>query len=183
MGLKETTQPITGDLAADNQRSERSILAADTANGQTLRLLAKPDSTTGLGGRLEVVITDAAGNPVIAPGTGTSVQTFTEVASLASSGTATLASYTVPALKVAYINYVSFSGDDVGTYDGQINATTIIRKHTVLTKANDDFLFGGSGPSSGLKLVAGDIFRVRVTNEGANAGDFSAFIGGIQIDA
>ena len=78
MGLSETPEPRTGDLAADNQRGQNSLIAADST-GQTLRLLAEP--VAGQGGILKSILIDSAGSPAdVTPVSGKNSEYFSNVA-------------------------------------------------------------------------------------------------------
>lgn len=183
MGLGQSADPSDGDLAAINFRSEKSLLAADENDpGKTIRLRAtatgalKTDTTVVTESLQELVdlLKGFAGTPIQEYGTASAVAVATPT---------TVATYTVPALKVAFINQVSGSGENVSVYKAQVNGADISVYRSNATNLNADMNFNQNGSGLGLKLVAGDVFRVQVDQIGPGTADFEVFIGGIEFDA
>lgn len=182
MAEPTTPTPREGDAAARNRLGQLSILAADESTGQTIRLKATPagalktDTTVVTESLQELVdlLKGFAGTPVQVFGTATAVAVATPT---------TIASYTVPPLKVAFINQVAGSGENVSVYRAQVNGadTNVYRSNA--TNLNADMNFSQNGSGLGLKLVAGDVFRVQVDQIGPGTADFEVFIGGIEFDA
>lgn len=167
MGLGPTPTPRTGDLSADNERSERSILAADDG-GQTIRLKATSD------GKLQVDNISAGID------NGTSVQVFGESSALVATGTATLASYTVPVGKVAFIANIMASGNCIAIYDMDVDASPEARKHSVVTGLEVEFKFSHG---NGYRLTAGQEVKLNVENVSSSTGAFNATILGMEYNA
>lgn len=181
MGLPQTPIPLSGDAAAKNEKGQYSLLAADSVTGQTIRLVAtaagelKTD-TTIVTASLEELVNLQKGFE------GTPIQVFGSVSAVPVATPTTVVSYTVPAGKISYINQASGSGENVSVYIAQKNGSDILIRRSSAADLNADIGFQQQGSGLGLKLVAGDIFRIQVEQIGPGIADFEVFIGGIEFD-
>jgi hypothetical protein len=119
---------------------------------------------------------DGSINIKITGGNGDVVNTYAEANSVAASTAVTVASYTVPIGKSAFLNRVEFGGSNIGIYEVQINAVTEAKRRTWFNgNMSDNFDFVSS-TLSGIELSAGDVVRLRVTNIRPTVGDFEGRI-------
>jgi hypothetical protein len=86
-------------------------------------------------------------------------------------------SYTIPIAKKFYLNLIQVSGENVASFTIDLNGTTIDKKRTYFTEYNMEFYF------KSLKLIAGDILKVKVYHTRPMAADFNAKILGDLLDA
>lgn len=119
---------------------------------------------------------DGSINMRVTGGNGEVVTIFSEISSVASLSTSTIVSYIVPVGKTATLNRIGFGGNNIATYEVEINSTIEDRKRT---------WFGGdlsgvfefiSSNASGVPLVAGDQVTLKVTNFRPSIGDFEGRI-------
>lgn len=113
---------------------------------------------------------------VIPPPSGTQKSIFNEILLVASGSTQRISSYTVPFGRIAKLQRVEMSGDNIATFDVKINTLTFSRKRTY---------FGGPYTAvselSFHPLAAGDLVEVYVYNFRNTVGNFEARIQYIEV--
>lgn len=105
---------------------------------------------------------------------------FNEITALASGSLTTVQTYTVPALKTAFLQKIDVSGTNIAEYSIFINAVIQDKKRTYFGNSlNSEFLFADSG--SGLPLVAGDIVTTKVIHSRPTIANFNSRIQIIEV--
>ena len=114
-------------------------------------------------------------NATIGP-SGTIINTYGDVSSVASSTTTTVVSYTTPIGKTGVLHRVEYGGENIAVYDVEVNSVLIARRRTYFNgPMSDQFDFGLSN-GIGVDLVAGDVVRLRVTHYRPLVADFEGRI-------
>jgi hypothetical protein len=106
---------------------------------------------------------------------GPTVTTFGSSTALTPTSSVTTATYTVPVGKVSYIQKVYLSGTEVGTYLIKLNAASLIKYRTSVTKFSEPIDLS-TGSAFGVKAVAGDVISVVSENNGSINGNFDVTI-------
>lgn len=123
-----------------------------------------------------------SGSFVPAAPSGVVLSLFAETLGVGSLTTATLLSYTVPALKVLYLTRIDVSGNNIAKYDVLLDAVVAARKRTWMgSPLNESFDFNES-LARGVKLLAGQTLEVKVLHERPYVGDFEARLQGVLAD-
>jgi len=102
---------------------------------------------------------------------------YNEAQAVAEAASATVLTYTVPALKLLRLQRVDVSGHNKALYSVRVNGSDISKKRTYYTHLNEEFTF------QNINLVAGDILTIVVENGSQGASDFNANIQGNLRDA
>lgn len=141
--------------------------------------------STIVGSDKEVTATESAGKVgldvnVLNPGgvsSGTLVNSYNEITTVAAASETTITSYTVPALTTAYLQIVEASGTNIADYKVKLNGSTIARKYTNFgSELSVNFNFTNSSGLSGVVLAAGDIITVTVIHNRGATGNFNSNI-------
>lgn len=125
------------------------------------------DSTTG-------AISQAVDAELSPELSGSVVNTYNEITSIAASTTTSLVTYTVPVNTTAILSRIQVSGSNIATYEVLVDAAKQAKKRTYFGGSlNEVFEFGNIG---GLSLTAGQVVLVRVTHSRPMVGDFEGRI-------
>lgn len=128
------------------------------------------------GGPVEVTIVGAGAS-------GTAINTYGTAASVASSATVTVVSFTVPVGKVFLLERVEFAGENIANYEVQVDGSPIAKKRTWFGgDISGEFMFdspSGAPP----RYTAGQVIRLRIENFRPSTADFEARIQGVELDA
>jgi len=107
--------------------------------------------------------------------------TFNEVSAVVSSVLTTITTYTAPIGSDTFLQRVSAGGNNVATYQVDINGVTLDKRRTYFgAPLTTDFIFGGFS-ESGYTLAQGDVITVRVIHSRPVVGDFESRIQVLQI--
>lgn len=113
--------------------------------------------------------------PVTTGAMGETVNTYTEVSSVAAATLTTVVTYTVPASTTAVLEKINSSGTNLATYQVFVNADVIDTKRTHWGggfNALFDFISNGAGYG----LVAGDVVTLKIIHDSVFLGDFEGRI-------
>jgi len=125
-------------------------------------------------GSINVVVTEGG---VTVP---TEIQSyFNEALAVASGATQNIISFTVPPTKEFFLQRIEFGGQNVAEYEALLDGSIINRKRTWFNgNLSDQFEFA-TDSKDGLKLIAGQVLEVRVSNFRPDPANFEARIHGI----
>ena len=108
----------------------------------------------------------------------TLVNTFNEISSVIKDTLTTIVTYTAPVGKVSFLQYATAGGDNIATYQVEINGTVESKRRTYFgAPLTTDFQFYSTA-EAGIELSVGDVVRIRVEHGRPTVGDFE---GNIQI--
>ena len=141
---------------------------AGTTTAQTLRVVLPTDQTA---------IPTTTGTPVYDVS-----NIYNYVSSVPSSTLTSVVTYTVPALKKAYLIRIPFSGQNIAQYQVLKNASVIDNQWTYFG-GNLSGTFDFSSQGFGLPLVAGDVISLKVTHVRSFVADFNGRIFYIEMNA
>lgn len=108
---------------------------------------------------------------------GSLINTYNELLSVAGLATVDLVLYTVPVGKTLKLKRIDFSGDNKAIYKIDINGSVQAKKRTWYTKYNDEIIFND------LILNAGDIIKLIVENKTNMVADFNGNLQGVLDNA
>jgi len=135
----------------------------DTVDGPAVRVC----------GTVSISSTPAVGQSV--------VSVYDEVTSLTSGILTDVVTYTVPAGKEAYLQRVTFNGQNIATYTLLNNAVTLNKLNTYFSGP----LFGEfsfyTASQEGLKLIAGDVITLKVIHSRPTMGDFHGMVQALEV--
>jgi hypothetical protein len=116
-------------------------------------------------------------NVVSTPATNENIKTMFDEAPAVASGSETLIiSYSVPIGKIALLQRITFSGENVATYNLYINGSIEERKRTHFgADLSGEMVFLGGG-EEGPKYVPGDTIELKVLHTRPNPGSFNGRI-------
>lgn len=103
---------------------------------------------------------------------------FNEIASVAIGASETVISHTVPAGRSQQLLLIEMSGTNIATYDILLNGAQYARKRTYF---GGDLAAVHDEGNSGIKLTAGDVIEVQVTNFRPYIGAFESRIQLLEI--
>lgn len=127
----------------------------------------------------EVVVgnVDPIAVDVIEGGAGETVNSYSEILSLAGLATATVVLYTVSAGKQLQLKRIDFSGENIAVYSIDINNSIEAKRRTYYTNFNGEIIFND------LLLVEGDVIKLIVENKTNMTADFNGNLQGRLQDA
>lgn len=109
------------------------------------------------------------------------ISTYNEITAVVASALTTVATFTAPVGKTTYLQWCSAGGNNIASFQVEINGTTIDKRRTYFGSAlTTDFEFKGSA-ESGIELAVGDVVRIRVIHERPMVGDFEGRIQVLQV--
>lgn len=156
----------------DGVTDVRQTVKNDGTDNASVTIQNAPTPGVALDSTLQSILTALGGSL-----TNDSRNIYSEQAAVAASSTVTILSYTVPALQTSYVEHMSGSGDTIGLYDLKVNGLTIEKRRTNFALFNFDAFFETSN-GLGMKLNAGDVLTIDVTNKGSSSSSFNARIYG-----
>jgi hypothetical protein len=107
---------------------------------------------------------------------------FNEITSVPSGISTLVATYTVPmAVTNSYLQRIEMSGENVATFDIQINSVVSARKRTYWGDFNAVSEFISDEPTRGLSLNPEDVVQVWVIHNRPSAADFEARIQAVEV--
>jgi hypothetical protein len=153
----------------------------------TGHLLVTSGSTGG-----DVNIFDSAGNPLTSTGgalnvniggiTANSILVYNEQTSVAVGIETTIATYTAPVGKLAYLLWVFVAGQNVGQWKIYNNASVYDQKYTSASELNENFDFQtGLTSVPGQLIAVGNTLSITVNQIGLSPANFNARIQILEI--
>lgn len=111
------------------------------------------------------------------------INTYTEISSLASSGTfTTIASYTAPVGSTTFLQKVAVSGENIAEYVVRVDGVVLDKKRTYHGDGlNDEFHFDGPPSENGQEVPVGQIILVQVRHQRPMSADFNARIQAVVV--
>lgn len=109
------------------------------------------------------------------------VTTYSDVSSIATGSLTVVTTYTVPVGKVAFLQRVEGGGENIATYQVEINAVIKAKRRTYFgSMLTTDFVFAES-TENGVELASGDVVRLRVEHGRPFTADFEGRIQVLEI--
>lgn len=164
---------LVGDTVSVNVLHNRPNLANFEARIQVLQIIkVNPDQSVNLVTKPSTNV-DPAGTVVL--------NNYGEASSVIAGATTQITSYTVPAHKVAIIQKIEVSGENIAKYQVLVNGAAIGTMRTYFGGALNttaDFL---TGQDNGLIVLAGDVVSVSVLHHRPDLANFEARIQVLQV--
>ncbi len=114
---------------------------------------------------------------IVEGGAGETVNSYSEILSLAGLATATVVLYTVAAGKQLQLKRIDFSGENIAVYSIDVNNSIEAKRRTYYTNFNGEIIFND------LLLVEGDVIKLIVENKTNMTADFNGNLQGRLQDA
>ena len=148
--------------------SQDNVAIADATTGD--KLTVNPDGSINV---------NTSGGEITNPYLVKSV--FNTALSVSSGSTQTIITYTVPVAKVSYLERISVSGQNIATYDVLLNSVEFDRRRTYFGGDLTAVMEYTAEPKAGVKLLAGDVIQIQVTNFRPSVADFESRLQVIEV--
>lgn len=142
------------------------MVMPDSRNDRDYRSFEEDSLSPGQTRRKVTALIDPSQLPLPVDTTATPGETkniYGEANAIASGSTVLLVTYTVPALKVSYLQIIDAGGENIARYDIELNTVRIARNRTYFGSSLDT-KFQWTENGKGLKLIAGDVLDVYVNH-------------------
>ena len=149
-------------------------LVATTTGACTYEVRVKGLSAGDPVGPIPVTVVSSAS-------TGTPKSIYDESLAVAASGTADIITYTVPVAKTAYLMRLEVSGSGPADYSVLLNGSPTAKARTYWASGPMATVEFGEDAETALKIVAGDVLIVRVSNWRPTVNDFEARLQYIEV--